>query len=74
MVYNCCMDKNISRDGTVHMLIVQNHLIELYQAGVEEERARIIAVIRDIIKEKQIRSDHDAIAVLDWALDRILRS
>ena len=56
------------------MLIIQNHSIELYQAGVEKERARIIAVIRDIIKEKQIRSDHDAIAVLDWALDRILRS
>jgi hypothetical protein len=68
------MDKNISRDGTAHMLIIQNHSIELYQAGVEKERARIIAVIRDIIKEKQIRSDHDAIAVLDWALDRILRS
>ena len=74
MVYNYCMDKNISRNGVVQMLIIDNHLIELYQAGVEEERNRIIAVIRDIIKEKQIRSDHDAIAVLDWALDRILRS
>ena len=74
MVYNYCMDKNISRDGTTQMLIIDNHLIELYQAGVEEERNRIIAVIRDIIKEKQIRSDHNAIAVLDWALDRILRS
>ena len=68
------MDKNIGRDGTVQMLIINNHLTELYQAGVEEERSRIIAVIRNIIKEKQIRSDHDAIAVLDWALDRILRS
>jgi hypothetical protein len=68
------MDKNISRDGAMQMLIIENHLLELYQAGVEEERHRIVSVIRDIIKEKQIRSDHDAIAVLDWALDRILRS
>jgi|688.fasta_scaffold1089295_2 hypothetical protein len=74
MVYNYCMDKNISRDGAMQMLIIENHLLELYQAGVEEERHRIVSVIRDIIKEKQIRSDHDAIAVLDWALDRILRS
>lgn len=65
---------NISKDGTVEMLIINNHLIELYQAGVEEERARIINIIRSIIKEKEVRSDYDAIAILDWALDRILRS
>ena len=56
------------------MSIVENHLIELYQSGVQEERDRILSVIRNIIKEKQVRSDYDAIAILDWTLDRILRS
>lgn len=74
MVYNYCMDKNISRDGKVHMLIIENHLLDLYQAGVEEERTRIVHAIRTIIKEKETRSDHDAVAILDWALDRILGS
>jgi hypothetical protein len=68
------MGKNISNNGKMHMSIVENHLIELYQSGVKEERSRIVFLIRDIIKEKQIRSDYDAIAVLDWTLDRILRS
>jgi hypothetical protein len=68
------MEKNISNSGKIHMSIVENHLIELYQSGVQEERDRILSVIRNIIKEKQVRSDYDAIAILDWTLDRILRS
>jgi hypothetical protein len=65
---------NISNSGKTHIAIIENHSVELYQAGVEEERARIISHFRQLIQEKDSRGDHVAVAVLDWALDRILRS
>jgi hypothetical protein len=68
------MEKNISNSSKIRISIVEDHLIELYQSGVQEERDRILSVIKNIIKEKQVRSDYDAIAILDWTLDRILRS
>lgn len=68
------MNENINKNGRVHMSIIENHLLELYQAGVDEERSRILAAIRSIIQEKDSRGDHVAVSVLDWALDRILRS
>ena len=68
------MNENISKSGKIHLSIIDNHLIELYQSGVEEERNRILSAIREIIQEKDSRGDHVAVSVLDWALDRILRS
>jgi hypothetical protein len=64
---------NIGRDGKTHITIIENHLIELYEAGVMEERTRFLAEIRQLIQEKDSRGDHVAVAVLDWALSRILR-
>jgi hypothetical protein len=64
---------NIGRDGKTHIAIIENHLLELHEAGVTEERSRIIGEIRQLIKEKDSRGDHVAVAVLDWALTRILR-
>ena len=64
---------NIGRDGKTHMTIIENHLIELYEAGVMEERARFLAEIRQLIQEKDSRGDQVAVSVLDWALSRILR-
>lgn len=67
------MDTNISKSGKIQMSIIDNHLVELYEAGVLEERARILSEIRQIIQEKDSRGDHVAVSVLDWALTRILR-
>ena len=66
-------DSNISKNGKTHIAIIENHLIELYEAGVMEERARFLNEIRQLIQEKDSRGDHVAVAVLDWALGRILR-
>jgi len=67
------MNSNLSKDGKTHMAIIENHAIELYQAGVDEERTRILTEFRQLIQEKDSRSDHVAVAVLDWALGRLLR-
>lgn len=67
------MDINISRDGKIHLAVIENHLVELYEAGVIEERTRILTEIRSLIQEKDSRGDHVAVSVLDWALGRILR-
>jgi hypothetical protein len=64
---------NIGRDGKTHMAIIENHLIELYEAGIMEERSRFLNEIRMLIQEKDSRGDHVAVSVLDWALGRILR-
>lgn len=64
---------NINTAGKNHMAIIENHLTELYEAGVMEERSRFLAEIRQLIQEKDSRGDHVAVAVLDWALGRILR-
>lgn len=67
-------DLNIGRDGRVHMAIIENHLIELYQSTVEEQRSKVSAEMRMMIQEKDSQGDKIAVAVLDWALERILRS
>jgi len=67
-------DLNIGRDGRVHMAIIENHLIELYQSTIEEQRSKISAEMRMMIQEKDSQNDHIAVAVLDWALERLLRS
>ena len=67
-------DTNIGRDGRVHMAIIENHLIELYQSTVEEQRTKMSLEMRRMIQEKDASGDDIAVAVLDWALERLLRS
>ena len=67
-------DLNIGKDGRVHMAIIENHLIELYQSTVEEQRSKMSAEMRMMIQEKDSQNDPIAVAVLDWALERLLRS
>ena len=55
----------------MHMSIIDNHLIELYESAVLEERARIMNELRLLVQEKDVRSDHDAVSVLTWAIDRL---
>ena len=64
-------DSTISRDGQVHMAIIENHMIELYESGVLDERSRIMNELRMLIQEKDSRGDHVAVAVLTWTLDRL---
>ena len=68
------MKEEISRDSRVHMAIIENHLIELYQSSVEEQRAKMLSSLRQMIQEKDAQGDHIAVGVLDWAIDRLLRS
>lgn len=53
------------------MAIIENHMIELYQSGILEERSRMMNELRMLIQEKDSRSDHVAVAVLTWTLDRL---
>jgi hypothetical protein len=55
---------NIGKSGKMHMSIIDNHLIELYESAVLEERARIMNELRLLVQEKDVRSDHDAVSVL----------
>ena len=67
-------DLNIGKDSRVHMAIIENHLIELYQSASEEQRSKVSAEMRMMIQEKDSQGDAIAVAVLDWALERLLRS
>ena len=65
---------NIGRDGRVHMSIIENHLIELYYAAAEEQRSEMLSSLRQMIQEKDSQGDLVAVGVLEWAIDRLLRS
>jgi hypothetical protein len=62
---------NIGKNGKMHMSIIDNHLIELYESAVLEERGRIMNDLRLLIQEKSERGDHDTVSVLTWAIDRL---
>lgn len=64
---------NIGRDGRIHMSIIENHLIELYYAAVEEQRSEMLSSLRQMIQEKDSQGDLVAVGVLEWAVERILR-
>ena len=65
LVYTYIMhNTNIGKSGKMHMSIIDNHLIELYESAVLEERARIMNELRLLVQEKDVRSDHDAVSVL----------
>ena len=67
-------DINIGKDSRIHMAQIEDQLIELYQSAVEEQRSRVSAELRMMIQEKDSQNDVIAVAVLDWALERLLRS
>lgn len=62
---------SIGRDGRIRLEIIDNHLVELYYSGVEEERNKTLSTIRQLIQEKDAQGDDIAVAVLDWVLDRL---
>ena len=62
---------NIGRDGRIRLEVIDNHLVELYYSGVEEERNSTLSLIRQLIQEKDAQGDGIAVAVLDWVLDRL---
>lgn len=64
-------DLSIGKAGRIQLDIIENHLIELYYAGVEEERMRILTEIRMMIQEKDSLNDSIAVEVLDWAIERL---
>lgn len=68
------MKEEIGKDSRVHMAIIENHMIELYQAAVEEQRSVMLSSLRQMLQEKDAQGDHIAVGVLDWAIDRLLRS
>lgn len=68
------MKDYIGKDGRVHMAIIENHLVELYQSAVEQQRTDMLISLRQMIQEKDAAGDQIAVGVLDWAIDRLLRS
>lgn len=64
---------NIDRPSRIQLAIIENHLLELHHAAVDNERSNILSIIRQLIQEKDAAGDQTAVAVLDWALERILR-
>ena len=62
---------NIDKNGQIHMSIIENHLVELYESAVLEERSRIMNQLRLIVQEKDVRGDHVAVSVLMWTIDRL---
>jgi hypothetical protein len=67
-------DINLEKNARMHMAIIENHLLELYQSTVEDQRTRVSVEMHRMIQEKDAAGDQIAVAVLDWALERLLRS
>lgn len=63
---------NIDKASRIQLTIIENHLIELYEAAVQNQRTEMFIKIRQMIQEKDAQGDQVAVAVLDWALDRLL--
>lgn len=63
---------NIDKASRIQLTIIENHLLELHHAAVENQRTEMFIKIRQMIQEKDAQGDHVAVAVLDWALDRLL--
>ena len=68
------MINNIGNDSKVHVAIIENHLIELYQTAVNEQRTKILTSLRQMAREKDSQGDLAAATAIDWAIDRLLRS
>lgn len=68
MINNPAIDKN----SRVQLTIIENHLLELHHAAAEHQRAETFNKMRRMIQEKDAQGDDVAVAVLDWALERLL--
>jgi hypothetical protein len=68
------MKDSFGRDARVQMAIIESHTIDLYHAAINEERSNILSQLRQMIQEKDAQGDLIAVGVLDWAIDRLLRS
>jgi len=62
---------HIGNKSQVQMTILENHILELHQAAVLEERSRIMSELRLLVKEKTERGDHDTISIINWVIDRL---
>jgi len=62
---------HIDKKSQIQISIIENHIIELYQAAVLEERSRIMNELRLLVKEKTERGDHDSISIIKWVIDRL---
>jgi hypothetical protein len=65
------MKNNIDQKGKMHLANIDDHLIDLYHSGAEAERKKIMNELYVLVKEKEIRSDHDAVAIILWTIDRL---
>lgn len=63
---------NIDKKSRIQLTIIENHLLELYHAAVEHQRGEMFMKIRKMIQEKEAQGDQEAVAILDWVLDRLL--
>lgn len=63
---------NIDKASRIQLAIIENHLLELHHAAVENQRAEMFAKMRQMIQEKDSQGDKIAVDVLDWALERLL--
>jgi hypothetical protein len=64
-------NSHIDKKSQVQMTILENHILELHQAAVLEERSRIMNELRLLVKEKTERGDHDTISIINWVIDRL---
>ena len=62
---------HIDKKSQIQIAIIENHIIELQQAAVLEERSRIMNELRLLVKEKTERGDHDSISIINWVIDRL---
>lgn len=65
------MRSNIDKNGRIHLANIDDRLIELYHSGAEAERKKIMNELYLIVKEKEIRSDYDAVTIILWVIDRL---
>jgi len=61
----------IGKKSQIQIAIIENHIVELHQAAVIEERSRIMNELRLLVKEKTERGDHDTISIINWVIDRL---
>jgi ferritin len=64
-------NSHIGNKSQVQIAILENHIVELHQAAVLEERSRIMNELRLLVKEKTERGDHDTISIINWVIDRL---
>jgi ferritin len=64
-------NSHIGNKSQIQIAILENHIVELHQAAVLEERSRIMNELRLLVEEKTERKDHDTISIINWVIDRL---